>query len=157
MFTEKLSSEDILKQVEESRKVAEIILESPNHPDWKSIEKSPTFEDPFRIALEAGELALPGFSTLDPDMMISIFKLLADLEHYIFDNTRKRPHNILLIAPPGSGKSHFIKCLASRLNVPSVVGNLSVPDPIPVLSFVVNEARNYKAQDKLPLIFLGSG
>jgi hypothetical protein len=104
--------------------------------------------------LKESDQTLPGFATLDFDFVESIGEQFVELETYIFDNSRKRPHNVLLMAPPGSGKSRFIKCLAEKLNTPAVIGNLSVPDPAAVLSYTVNEARNYKAQDRIPLIFL---
>lgn len=108
----------------------------------------------FPYVLQMSQVALPGFSTLDEDMIVSIDDFVRRIQDYKDDNTRLRPYNILMKAKPGSGKSYFVKCLAKRLNIHPVIGNLSSPDSTDVLRSVVNEARNHKAEDRLPLLFL---
>lgn len=113
--------------------------------------------------LKAADAALPGFLTLDADFQRSISNLTSELIGYLADVSLRRPYNVLMIAPPGSGKSHFVKCLGKALKsyrggtgveVPIVTGNLSSPDPINALHTAVNEARNHKTVDITPVLFL---
>lgn len=104
--------------------------------------------------LKTSESVLPGFATLDIVLASNIAYVLEDLKAYLQDDSRKRPHNLLMIAPPGSGKSHLVTCLSKALEIPLVIGNLSIPDSVGVLAYAANEVRNYKAQDAVPLLFL---
>ncbi|MHB8104176.1 MAG: AAA family ATPase [Dehalococcoidales bacterium] len=104
--------------------------------------------------LKSSERTLPGFVTLDASLATAIDNIQKSIQNYVDDKTRRRPYNVLMLAEPGSGKSHLVNCLAKSLNIPHVTGNLSALDNLGVLTYVVNEARNYKAQDRVPLIFL---
>lgn len=104
--------------------------------------------------LATSDEALRGFATLDDTLISSIFRIRHHMEDYKNDPTKKRPYNILMLAPPGSGKSHFIQCLTGSLDLPAVIGNLSNPATTGVMSLVINEARNHKALDKIPVLFL---
>jgi hypothetical protein len=106
------------------------------------------------IAEEELEEPLPGFHTIDQAFILSIAKLKTSLGMYIADGTLKRPHNVLLFAKPGSGKSHFVGSLGKGFSAPVVTANLSGSDLSDTLEYVVNEARNYKALDAVPIIFL---
>jgi hypothetical protein len=104
--------------------------------------------------IEKSELALPEFATLELGLATVIRETIEDFRDYLDDNTRRRPHNLLMFAQPGTGKSHFVHCLGKYLQIPQVTGNLSSPDALSVLTYVINEARNFKAQDIVPLLFL---
>lgn len=104
--------------------------------------------------LDKSGKALQGFVTLDISLVTAIDEVLQDFQDYINDKTRKRPHNLLMLAEPGGGKSHLVSCLARSLELPLVSGNLSAADSAGVLTHVANEARNFKAQDSVPLVFL---
>ena len=105
-------------------------------------------------ALKAAQSVLPGFATVDSSLVASIQDLRNNLLDYIADSTRYRPYNVLLLAPPGSGKSHFINCLAKHVKSAAAIGNLSIESASDVLIYAVNEARNSKAQDIVPVLFL---
>src|SRR5207248_2329447 len=73
------------------------------------------------------------------------------------DASQRRPLNFLMLASPGAGKSHFIKCIASQLgdrNIGAITFNMvglqRLEDLIPAL----DAARNVKVEDRLPLLFL---
>jgi len=62
-----------------------------------------------------------------------------------------------MIAQPGLGKSHFVKCLAnkmSNLGVSAVSFNMATMQNIEDLSHPIEAVRNLKVVDKLPLFFL---
>jgi hypothetical protein len=107
----------------------------------------------FPAIIKASEFALPGFATLETGIANDIGSTLRDFQEYLDDPTRRRPHNLLMFAQPGSGKSHLVSCISKSLCIPQVTGNLSSPDPLSVLKYVINEARNFKAQDIVPLLF----
>lgn len=107
----------------------------------------------FPAIIKASEFALPGFVTLETGIANDIGSTLRDFQEYLDDPTRRRPHNLLMFAQPGSGKSHLVSCISKSLRIPQVTGNLSSPDPLSVLKYVINEARNFKAQDIVPLLF----
>lgn len=98
-----------------------------------------------------------GYATLDSEHINRINKIIRDVERYIADKSKKaRPLNFLMLAAPGAGKSHFIKCIATTLQshkVEAVTFNMAgqrQEDLIPPL----DEARNLKVQDTIPLLFL---
>ena len=100
---------------------------------------------------------LRGYTTLDHEHIDQIGDILRDIQSYIVDISRDSPLNILLEAPPGSGKSHFVKCLAEKLSgehVRAVTFNMAgmrdVEDLVPALDSI----RNLKAMDNFPLLFL---
>lgn len=153
----------LMEEVENARKVAQEILEigkedSESIPDKQEYnEENYTSRSQYINYLEpvlhAANLALPGFATIDPLLIREIINVRSNLSKYINDYSLKRPHNILMIAPPGSGKSHFVKCLAKAVNKPCVISDLSAGMPYDLITFAVNEARNFKAQDEIPIIF----
>jgi hypothetical protein len=117
------------------------------------------FEDEviFPLGCELSSSFLPGYATLDPKHFAQIGDVIASVQRYIADATTKRPLNFLMLASPGAGKSHFIKCLAEKLrahNVRAVIFNMTGlqrnEDLIPAL----DAARNLKVQDQVPLLFL---
>jgi hypothetical protein len=82
---------------------------------------------------------------------------VSNIERYVDDVSQKRPLNFLMLAAPGAGKSHFIRCIAKRLqskNVSAITFNMasrqSHEDLIPPL----DAARNLKVEDRIPLLFL---
>src|SRR5260370_28894907 len=52
------------------------------------------------------------YTTLDWQHMLDIIELRKRINEYANDRRRKGPLNIVLHAEPGSGKSHFVECLA---------------------------------------------
>jgi len=83
--------------------------------------------------------------------------VLEQIKRYSEDSSQKRPLNFLLLASPGAGKSHFIRCIAAKLGtqkigaiVYNMVGLQRHEDLIPPL----DAARNLKVEDKIPLLFL---
>jgi hypothetical protein len=100
---------------------------------------------------------LPGYATLDESHISSIEKLLATIKQYVADTSQKRPLTFLMLASPGAGKSHFIKCIAGQLASEKIgaitydmAGLQSSEDMIPPL----DAARNMKVEDRIPLLFL---
>lgn len=154
----------ILKGIEDARSIAREIVAfkapSPLDSETHRGYRDSWYEDrPHRLVwlvpvLRAAEMALPGFVTLDPFLVRAILGLRKGLGEYVRDDSRRRPHNVLMIAPPGSGKSHLARRLAATLGARCAVGDLSIGTGHEILNFVVNEARNFKAQDLFPLIFL---
>lgn len=99
----------------------------------------------------------PGYASLDSEHIKGIDLFIEDVKQYISDVPQKRPLNFLMLAAPGAGKSHFIKCIALRLqseNVAPITFNMAClqrhEDLIPPL----DAARNLKVQDRIPLLFL---
>jgi hypothetical protein len=118
-----------------------------------------TTTDMYALALswDASTSALPGYATLQPDHIQDITKLRSTISSYAEDRTRRRPLTFLLLAPPGSGKSHLIDCISKSLSSYAIVSHsfnmasmLSADD----LSAPLDEVRNTKVADKLPLLFL---
>lgn len=98
-----------------------------------------------------------GYASIDADHLAKIGHFIQSIETYVEDRSQKQPLNFLMLASPGSGKSHFIKCVARRLGpkkIAPVTFNMaslqSNDDLIPPL----DAARNLKVEDKIPLLFL---
>jgi hypothetical protein len=97
------------------------------------------------------------YVTLDIAHRAEILKIKYDIRKYYEDNTLYRPLNMIMFAPPGSGKSHFVKCLAKSIkNAPigSVVYNMATMQNLEDLILPLEEARNQKVIDRLPILFL---
>ena len=61
-----------------------------------------------------------------------------------------------MIAAPGSGKSHFVKCLSESFvntNVGAVTYNMASLEKLEDLLQPIEGVRNLKVQDKLPIFF----
>jgi hypothetical protein len=155
---------EILEDVRKARDIAQRILEIEG--DLGSItdkDKSTYKADIYREradkinmlmpVLRAAHLALPGFATIDTSLVENILNVKEVLLKYKEDESLKRPCNILMLAPPGSGKSHFVNCLVKEVALPAVMADLSAGRPYDVITFTLNEARNFKSQDEIPLIF----
>ena len=111
----------------------------------------------FVISCELAGKSVSGYSTIDTDHISKIRQFTQSIETYVDDKSQKQPKNFLMLASPGSGKSHFIKCVARQLrqrNVGHITFNMaslqSNDDLIPPL----DAARNLKVEDKIPLLFL---
>lgn len=111
----------------------------------------------FLASVFLSEQTLPGYSTLDPDHVDQISSFIKNIERYVDDSSQKRPLNFLMLASPGAGKSHFIKCVASRLeprNVRAITFNMTSMQMNEDLIPPLDAARNLKVEDRLPLVFL---
>ena len=111
----------------------------------------------FVLAMRCSMQQLPGYATLDNLHVKAIQKLLDKIKQYTADSSQKRPLVFLMLASPGAGKSHFIKCIAKQLQdqkIGAVTYNMaglqSNEDMIPPL----DAARNVKVEDGVPLLFL---
>jgi len=111
----------------------------------------------FLLSCNLSSSYLPGYATLDSDHIRHIGDLISTIQRYVDDSSQKRPLNFLMLASPGAGKSHFIKCIAERLrsrNISAITFNMaglqSHEDLIPPL----DAARNLKVEDRIPLLFL---
>jgi hypothetical protein len=109
------------------------------------------------IAFRTSQHLLPGYSTLDTAHREDIENLIGNIRAYAKDNTRKRPLNCLMLAAPGSGKSYFIKLLAAKMKperVEAVIFNMATMQDYGDMSRPIDELRNFKVDDRLPLLFL---
>lgn len=105
---------------------------------------------------ESGKL-LNGYNTLDDEHRNEIKRLMSKISNYTRDKTRKRPLNVLMLASPGSGKSHFIKKLVDHLadkQIEAVMYNMANLQSTADLAQPLDESRNVKINDKIPLLFL---
>lgn len=108
---------------------------------------------------ERSKFTLDRYVTLDWDHHLDIAKLKKEITDYKNDPTRKRPLNILMIAQPGSGKSHFIKHLPKdnkmkKINLSAVTFNMASLQNVDDLVQPLDAIRNLKVNDKFPLLFL---
>ena len=100
---------------------------------------------------------LHGYATLDHSHIAQINSLIKTIESYIDDSSQQRPLNLLMIASPGAGKSHLIKCVAARLasrNVRAITFNMTNMQTNDDLVPPLDAARNLKVEDRVPLLFL---
>ncbi len=99
------------------------------------------------------------YSTLTWKHIEEIQELKKRITDYKKDSTLKRPLNFLMIADPGSGKSHFIDCLIADKNMESLdistekfnMAGLKHKDE---LVYPLDNIRNIKVKDDFPLLFL---
>ena len=107
----------------------------------------------FKLSLRT----LPGYATLDTNHIKQIRQAIAAMEEYIDDTSQKRPLNIMMLAAPGAGKSHFINCIGKHLarrGIRPVTFNMAGMQWNEDLGPALDAARNVKVEDKLPLLFL---
>lgn len=95
------------------------------------------------------------YVTLDWGHCLDIVRAKGEIDRYYRDRTRQRPLNIILWASPGSGKSHFVKCLAASMDaVEAVTYNMGATKRIDDLATALESLRNAKVVDKRPMFFL---
>ena len=135
-----------------SREIIEKLVLTQNKTSFSLVDKLL-----FLMACNLSGKHLPGYSTLDEMHIKSITDLLVAITSYANDTSQKRPLVFLMLASPGAGKSHFIKCIANELessNVSAITYNMaglqSSDDMIPPL----DATRNLKVEDRIPLLFL---
>jgi predicted hydrocarbon binding protein len=110
----------------------------------------------FLWSIEQSLEHIPGYATLDHHHLIDILHLINSIHLYINDTARLRPLNFMMNASPGEGKSHFIDCIAQKMEgklLPvsfNMTSMREVSDLVPVL----DRARNAAIEGKIPLIFL---
>ncbi|OHB62268.1 MAG: hypothetical protein A2Y76_05360 [Planctomycetes bacterium RBG_13_60_9] len=100
---------------------------------------------------------LGDYVSLDWQHIGDMMRIMENIGSYARDMKRRRPLNIILQAEPGSGKSHFIKCLAEKMSsceVKAVVFNMTAMERMDDLAAALEAVRNLKVNDKLPLLFL---
>lgn len=108
----------------------------------------------FAIALSGK--ALRDYATLDAAHILDIAAVLSAIRRYAADQSLKRPLNFLMLASPGAGKSHFIRCIASELgtdNIGAVTYNMVALQRYEDLIPALDAARNLKVDDRMPLLF----
>ena len=106
---------------------------------------------------EISTRALGKYVTLDWEHKRDIDNLITNIKAYSRDQTRTRPLNIIMIAGPGLGKSHFIKCLSKKMGhigLGEVSFNMATLQNIDDLVHPIEAVRNLKVVDQLPLLFL---
>lgn len=108
-------------------------------------------------AITRSRIVLGDYVTLDWKHRSQIVSLANRIQNYADDASRTRPLNIIMQAEPGSGKSHFIRCLAKspRLNsvVAAVTFNMSGMQNVDDLIQPLEAVRNLKVVDKTPILF----
>lgn len=101
---------------------------------------------------------LGDYVNLDWQHRADILTLTNRIAGYANDKSRSRPLNIIMQAEPGSGKSHFIKCLAKSQRLVGEVGavtfNMAGMQGVEDLIQPLDAIRNLKVLDKTPILFL---
>jgi len=108
-------------------------------------------------AYERSAGLLGRYVTLDSRHYEAIHRVRQQISKYAEDKTRGRPLSFLMQAEPGSGKSHFVKCLAESLKRHDAVAvdyNMASLEKMEDLVQPLDAVRNLKVQDRLPILFL---
>lgn len=109
---------------------------------------------------------LPGYYLPDSQRE-NVNAVVSTLNSYVTRRNHKRPFNMLLSAFPGSGKSHFVQCLARRLSELATSGE----DLHPLLEFnlssignasqfedqlldIYQDVRDERAAGRIPIVVL---
>lgn len=111
----------------------------------------------FLLSCRQSLLALPGYATLHEKHSLDIRRVTNEIATYFTDSTRTRPLNCLMLASPGSGKSHFIDCIAKKLSHLRLVAttfNMASMASVGDFARPLDDVRNTKVDDKVPLLFL---
>ena len=134
------------------------IVDSHQYLDKEIVNGNcPAGELDISIAYKNSLFLLKEYATLDWQHCNEIAKVMDEIRRYARDPSRKRPLNIILHAESGSGKSHFVECLARAMSedqVGEVTFNMSSMRGIEDLMQPLDAVRNLKVRDKLPLLFL---
>jgi Torsin len=115
--------------------------------------------DDFSIfrSYENSLVLLKKYATLDWQHCMDIFRVENAIRAYAVDTKRKKPLNIVMHASPGTGKSHFVECLADAMKedgVGQVTVNMTSIGGLDDLSGPLDEVRNLRVKGKLPILFL---
>jgi hypothetical protein len=138
-------------------------LEEIIHESWSYVQDNIVLGKPpasildIRVPYENSLFSLDGYATLDWKHLEDIKSLVRTIELYLKDARRKRPLNVIMNAAPGSGKSHFVECLAEEMSeegVAAVTFNMASMNSIEDLVHPLDAVRNLKVIDKLPLLLL---
>jgi len=145
-------SSKILKQRDLYEKANNEIIQNIIDPD-----QQPGMDIDIRNIYQRSTRTLGSYVTLDWLHRLKILRTIDEIKKYSIDFSKKRPLNILMVAEPGSGKSHFVKCLAESLkgyNVSPVLFNMATFQAPDDLIQPIEAVRNLKVQDKLPILFI---
>jgi hypothetical protein len=91
---------------------------------------------------------------LTPTIRARFGSLISTIKRYVDDESQKRPLNFLMLASPGAGKSHFIRCIAEKLRISAITFNMAGLQKHEDLIPPLDAARNLKVEDRIPLLFL---
>lgn len=133
---------------ENALKVMKDIFLSDDTPEKDELD----INEQFQLSCQT----LGEYVTLDWDHKREVENLINTIQTYSDDYTKTRPLNIIMIAEPGLGKSHFIKCLAKKMKnigISEVSFNMATIQNIIDLIQPIEAARNLKVVDQLPLMF----
>lgn len=149
----------MITRIEKTMEITKKRYEKSNQQIKDLIINNNTKEDEINIVLhyERSKNTLGSYVTLDWTHKMEIHRIIRKIRKYSLDITQKRPLNFLMTAAPGSGKSHFVKCLAEKLakfNVSAVTYNMSNLQKPEDFIHCIEAVRNLKVQDKLPILFL---
>ena len=132
--------------------ISNIILEKTSDKEFTKSEQLISL-----LSLYLSSTTLKGYSTLDSQLINQINSFISTIKTYIKDSSIQRPLNFMMLASPGAGKSHFIKCVASALssqNISAITFNMASMQSNEDLTPSIDAARNLKVEDRLPLLFL---
>lgn len=121
------------------------------------LKDKPQTEVNIEQAYNRSKFTLGEYVTLDWEHRADIIRLKKIIREYATDSTKKRPLNIIMLAEPGSGKSHFIKCVAKKMdteNISAITFNMANIDRIDDFLQPLESIRNLKVLDRLPILFL---
>jgi hypothetical protein len=120
--------------------------------------EEPSAEIDLTSAVKLSARLLGDYVNLDWQHRTDIYTLTNRIAGYANDKSRSRPLNIIMQAEPGSGKSHFIKCLAKNSRLAGEVGavtfNMAGMQGVEDLVQPLDAVRNLKVLDKTPILFL---
>jgi hypothetical protein len=125
--------------------------------DTSILNIQPVDDLAFLLSCRQSLIALPGYATLHERHTLDIGRVTNEIYSYFTDATRTRPLNCLMLASPGSGKSHFIDCIAKKLSHLRLVAttfNMASMASVADFARPLDEVRNTKVDDKVPLLFL---
>jgi hypothetical protein len=122
------------------------------------LNRAPEDEIDLTSPVEISARILGDYVDLDWQHRHDILELISRIRVYANDKSRGRPLNVIMQAEPGSGKSHFIKCLAKsprfQGEVGSVTFNMAGMNGVEDLIQPLDAVRNLKVLDKTPILFL---
>lgn len=112
---------------------------------------------PFHLQYRRSRRLLGNYVTLDYLHASDVKEVVTKISEYAEDHSRPRPLNVLMLAEPGSGKSHLVKALAAQMTIgkaEAVTYNMAALQRLEDLSQPLESVRNLKVLDKFPILFL---